>query len=606
MNNTKRLHLITFASLMLSLLIPACTLQAGKVELTEKDNQWTLIVDGKPFEIKGAGGDGSKELLKKMGGNSFRTWGVDAETKALLDKADKLGLKVAVGFWVGHERHGFDYGNVEQVASQYEKFAQVVKTYKDHPAVLCWVIGNEMEAGVEKPAAIYSAINNMAALAKKLDPDHPTMTVIAELGENGRNIKAIHRLCPDIDIIGINTYGGGPSVAKRYHETGGKKPFVITEFGTLGQWESGKTDFGSAIEMTSTDKAQWYKKTYQAAHADPFCLGSYAFAWGHKMEATATWHGMLLPDGSRLAAVDTVSALWTGKQLDNQCPAILKLEATTPVTVKPGGKVEVSLELKDPDKDALKVTWLLKKDDQNYITGGDAQDDPTIVKDGILKASKDGATIQLPEGGGAYRVYMYARDGQGGAAVGNIPLYVDAPEKIPAAALAKTPFTIYAEVDKTGPFAPSGWMGAADAITMIQNWKTNPHSGKTCIKIHYAKGNDWGGVVWQHPEGDWGDRAGGFNLSKANQISFYARGEDGGEKVQFSMGILGRDKKFYDTAKAESTITLTKEWKQYTIDLSDRDLSRIKTGFVWVVAGQGKPLTFYLDDIQYTKADKDK
>jgi hypothetical protein len=43
----------------------------------------------------------------------------------------------------------------------------------------------------------------------------------------------------------------------------------------------------------------------------------------------------------------------------------------------------------------------------------------------------------------------------------------------------------------------------------------------------------------------------------------------------------------------------SKEWKQYTIDLNERDLGRIKSGFFWSLAGQGKPLTFYLDDIQY-------
>ena len=44
---------------------------------------------------------------------------------------------------------------------------------------------------------------------------------------------------------------------------------------------------------------------------------------------------------------------------------------------------------------------------------------------------------------------------------------------------------------------------------------------------------------------------------------------------------------------------LTKEWKQYEIDLTNKNLGRIKTGFGWVVGGQGKPVTFYVDDIVY-------
>ena len=63
--------------------------------------------------------------------------------------------------------------------------------------------------------------------------------------------------------------------------------------------------------------------------------------------------------------------------------------------------------------------------------------------------------------------------------------------------------------------------------------------------------------------------------------------------------MLGADKKFPDSASGETTVTLTKEWKQYAIDLSGKDLSRIKTAFCWVLTGQGKPVTFYLDDVKY-------
>ena len=46
-------------------------------------------------------------------------------------------------------------------------------------------------------------------------------------------------------------------------------------------------------------------------------------------------------------------------------------------------------------------------------------------------------------------------------------------------------------------------------------------------------------------------------------------------------------------------MTLTKEWKLYEIDLKDNNLSCIKTGFVWSVGGQGKPVVFYLDDVRF-------
>ena len=54
------------------------------------------------------------------------------------------------------------------------------------------------------------------------------------------------------------------------------------------------------------------------------------------------------------------------------------------------------------------------------------------------------------------------------------------------------------------------------------------------------------------------------------------------------------------SAKGElKAVKLTKEWNKLTIPLRGLDLRQIKTGFGWSLAGQGKPVTFYLDDIRF-------
>lgn len=159
--------------------------------------------------------------------------------------------------------------------------------------------------------------------------------------------------------------------------------------------------------------------------------------------------------------------------------------------------------------------------------------------------------------------------------------------------------TIIGDDAKTPNFYPAGWMGDVKAIRMDPNSTDTPHSGKSCTKVEFAKNDGWGGVVWQNPGGDWGDQSGGFNLGGARKLTWWARGKAGGEKVKFSFGIIGRDKRFYDTAKGELAVELSRQWRQYSIDLKDKDLHRIKTGFIWVVGGQGTPLTFYLDDVRY-------
>ena len=58
-----------------------------------------------------------------------------------------------------------------------------------------------------------------------------------------------------------------------------------------------------------------------------------------------------------------------------------------------------------------------------------------------------------------------------------------------------------------------------------------------------------------------------------------------------------KDCAFPDSGGGSVEIVLRKEWTRYRIALDGQDLSRIKTGFAFTVAGG--PLTFYLDDIEY-------
>jgi len=175
--------------------------------------------------------------LVEAGGNSIRTWGADG-VGPLLDKAHQLGLTVTVGLWLGHERHGFDYQDDDAVVKQLEQAEASIKKYRHHPALLMWGIGNEMEGDGGNPAVWY-AVNHIARMAKSLDPNHPTVTVVAEAAP--RKIQSVHRFCPDIDVVGLNTYGGVASIGKRYLDAGGKKPYLVTEFGPPGTWETGST-----------------------------------------------------------------------------------------------------------------------------------------------------------------------------------------------------------------------------------------------------------------------------------------------------------------------------------------------------------------------------
>ncbi|MFH0953710.1 MAG: hypothetical protein V1873_05230 [Verrucomicrobiota bacterium] len=168
--------------------------------------------------------------------------------------------------------------------------------------------------------------------------------------------------------------------------------------------------------------------------------------------------------------------------------------------------------------------------------------------------------------------------------------------------LVDVPFVIYQESSEvTHPYTTSGWMGNIDAIEIDDNWTKNPHRGKTCIRAEYKEEIGWGGVAWLHPENNWGKLRGGYNLSKATRVSFYARGETGSEVVEFKVGVRqDAGVPFEDTAHATTgKIRLTTAWKHYAISLTDEDLSRVISGFVWVTEAKDQPVVFYLDDIVY-------
>lgn len=399
----------------------------SRVRVEQTPAGWRLMRNGQAYFIKGAAGHLLLDRLVELGGNSIRTWGVGPDTAELLDRAHRLGLTVTVGIWLMHEGDGgFNYENPEHLAQQTERVRQAVLAYKDHPAVLIWSLGNETEHPSNRPA-IYRHINELARLVKSLDPHHPTMTIIADLGADGSKVRHIHRFCPEVDIVGINSYGGIRTLAQRYLEAGGKKPYIVTEHGPPGQWESPTTAWGAPIELSSTEKTLWYRQGYErAVLAHPeLCLGAYAFLWGYKQEATATWYGLFLPDGSALGAVDVLTELWTGRPPANRAPVLEKLSVNRQI-VEPGQDVEATVAVSDPDGDELFYRWELQADVRPRTRPGEFEPPQEAFPQAIVRTTGAWATVRMPEKPGPYRLYVFVRDGRGSAATANVPLLVQA------------------------------------------------------------------------------------------------------------------------------------------------------------------------------------
>ncbi len=229
-----------------------------KVEIKEVDGKWQLYRGGEPYYIKGVGGQKYMDRAVAYGANSIRTWGA-GEAIAVLDEAHEKGLSVLFGLWVGCERQGFDYDDTKAVQSQLDRFTAVVKEYKDHPAILMWGIGNEADL-FYSDFKVWNAIEDIAAMIKREDPHHPTMTVTA--GLDIAEVQLIQERAPSIDVYGINTYGDLLGSGEVLRKAGWKKPYVIAEWGPTGHWEVPKTEWNAPVEQTSTEKAESYRLRY--------------------------------------------------------------------------------------------------------------------------------------------------------------------------------------------------------------------------------------------------------------------------------------------------------------------------------------------------------
>jgi M6 family metalloprotease-like protein len=227
-----------------------------------------LVVNGSPFTIKGVGYspvpicddpeamspngdyftsgysaiyDRDLPLLREMGANTIRLWSWNntADHLDFLDKAYNNGIDpiyVIAGFWInpGLIIDPNYWNNVREEIK--DNFRQMVAAHKNHPAILMWAIGNElngpdMYAG--KINYLFSLINEMAQVAHLEEGVnyHPVTTPLLD-DSLINTISTYDSSVPLLDIWGVNAYRGNSfgSLFNDY-EAVSSKPLVILEYG---------------------------------------------------------------------------------------------------------------------------------------------------------------------------------------------------------------------------------------------------------------------------------------------------------------------------------------------------------------------------------------
>ncbi len=140
--------------------------------------------------------------------NTIRTYGNVNAT--LLNAANNNGLKVLDGLELPWSA---DYSLSSVTGPLTATILTHVNTYKNHPAILGWVMGNETEQHLNCPpspqscapqqTAFFNYLNSLAQSIKTADPNHIVGPVIAW----DQNFITQLEAQPNIDFIGANTFG---------------------------------------------------------------------------------------------------------------------------------------------------------------------------------------------------------------------------------------------------------------------------------------------------------------------------------------------------------------------------------------------------------------
>jgi len=403
--------------------------KSNKAQIRNHNGKFLLLVNDEPYFIKGAVAWQRFELVAKYGGNGVRS----GCRKNILDQSDSFSLKNLVNLPVRPERDGFDYNDSALVHQQFDRVIALVDSFRIHPAVLMWALGNELDwipPGIPYNRKMWTEVNRMAKKIHEIDPYHPVLTVIGSADEE--KIREIITLCPDLDLIGLNEYGDILDLPGNLRKWGWKKPYVITEWGPTGFWQVPLTDWGVPVEETSTEKAILYKKRYEEAilKDDSMCLGSYVFLWNQHQERTHTWFGMFDEHWRETEAVDVMKYEWTGKWPPNTAPRIDSIlldnrKAIESIRLESTKIYEARVFSSDPENDPLQFDWEVLKEGTDFPYGGRGETRPEAVPDLFVIKNSDRITFQSPRDKGAYRLFLYVYDNHNHFSTANIPFYVE-------------------------------------------------------------------------------------------------------------------------------------------------------------------------------------
>jgi len=406
--------------------------RTNSVFIEKNKEGYQLIRNGSPYFIKGGSGSEFLLELKKVGGNTVRVYDT-INLKASLDRIDSLGLTAIIDIHLPRYKREKDtfYTNSQHTANLKVNLKKFVRKYKDHPALLYWMLGNEVYYPKLFNNEFVKVYNDLLRLVHRVDPNHPVSTTVSSSGL--RKVPSILMKSSELDFLSINDFGALHDFELDkdilFFWT---KPYVISEWGIHGPWEANLTDWAAPIEINSTEKARRHRQGYRdyiQSINDGRHLGSLIFYWGQKQERTHTWFSLFNREGKRTQSVFEIENLWSdhhaefnGVQIENM--TLNGKEANENIILVPNQENQANLSF---SKNFLGSDWMINweiKPENWNIFPHDIEKEPASIQ-GLIQANGEQELLfTSPASEGPYRIFVEIEDQNGYVATANIPFYV--------------------------------------------------------------------------------------------------------------------------------------------------------------------------------------
>ncbi|MCK9554904.1 hypothetical protein M0R36_03680 [bacterium] len=386
-----------------------------KIEGTK--GNWRLTVNGEDFDLKGVGvgratgEDGTDYLFmaKEMGANSVRTWGIDQGSAGYLRTAREYGLYVDAGVWFNsvYEDGKCSYmTDRKYVNERREETLDYIKRNMDDPAILFWNLGNEtifFTKNEEERIGFCRFLEELIRDVHKIDPNHPVIYTTSFTTA----VDYVKKYVPSLDILGINIYGGLPAAHKKITQEL-DIPYIVTEYGPYGPWNSAKDANMKSVELSDKLKSNLYiGLSEQIKKYRGYCLGGYVFHLGDTTQESRTWWNLSYKSQKKLPYL-RMQSFYTGRKIENQPPLVRNLILSRYKNLQPGEKIHAEVEYSEPEDEDVKFSYFASTAKEGILAHYVNEEVPIAV-------GGDGSSVDItvPSAGGIYRIYVLAEDANG-------------------------------------------------------------------------------------------------------------------------------------------------------------------------------------------------